>query len=346
MTYGVEKQLTPNGFSRTGFFFNGWNTKADGSGSSYGNMASVKFIPGASDGGIVTLYAQWHSNTPSPSKYTVKFNGNGNTGGTMSDQSMTSGVSTTLNANKFTRTGYVFICWNTKADGSGESYFDEQSVSSLTTTDGGIVTLYAQWYSSQFTVVFNGNGNTNGTMSNQSITFGEATTLNANAFSKTNYVFKCWNTKADGSGESYADKQSVSGLAFAGETVTLYAQWNYAPYPTSNVQVIATYGGNLSDKFGVQVYQNGAYSDGCSPGSYKMNVSNSWESSKTWKVGDFLEIRVYVDAKFTFDSFYTNTDKSHVDYLGSMKDGEWNIFYFTYTVGGDISSPAIGITVK
>ena len=86
-----------------------------------------------------TYYAYFKAN-----QYTVKFDANGGTG-SMSDQSHTYSVSQALTANAFTRTGYTFEGWNTQADGTGTSYTDKQSVSNLSSTDGGSVTLYAQW---------------------------------------------------------------------------------------------------------------------------------------------------------------------------------------------------------
>lgn len=49
--------LTVNAYKKTGYSFNGWNTKADGSGKAYTNKASVKNLAAA--GGSITLYAQW-----------------------------------------------------------------------------------------------------------------------------------------------------------------------------------------------------------------------------------------------------------------------------------------------
>ena len=58
-TYGTSEALTSNAFSKgTAYAFNGWNTKADGSGTSYTNGQSVKNLTSTS-GGTVTLYAQW-----------------------------------------------------------------------------------------------------------------------------------------------------------------------------------------------------------------------------------------------------------------------------------------------
>ena len=57
-TYDVAKNLTPNGFTKTGWVFAGWNTMADGSGTAYADQTSVKNLVSAADG-TITLYAQW-----------------------------------------------------------------------------------------------------------------------------------------------------------------------------------------------------------------------------------------------------------------------------------------------
>ena len=54
--------------------------------------------------------------------------------------------------------------------------------------------------------------------------------LNENKFSRVGYTFKGWNTKKDGSGASYTDKQSVLDLTQNVETITLYALWEANTY--------------------------------------------------------------------------------------------------------------------
>ena len=71
----------------------------------------------------------------------VYFDANGGTG-MMNAQRFGINSSQTLTANAFTRANHNFAGWNTKADGSGTSYTDEQSVAFAT---GGEITLYAQW---------------------------------------------------------------------------------------------------------------------------------------------------------------------------------------------------------
>ncbi len=58
-TYGAaSKALTTNTFTRTGYYFLGWNSNADGSGTKYYDGKSVQNLTSVA-GGIVTLYAQW-----------------------------------------------------------------------------------------------------------------------------------------------------------------------------------------------------------------------------------------------------------------------------------------------
>jgi uncharacterized repeat protein (TIGR02543 family) len=220
MTYDTASNLTANAYKRTGYTFAGWNTKADGSGTTYKNKASVQNLT-STDGKTVKLYAQWTVNT-----YKIKYDGNGATSGTMSSSTKTYGKTSALKANAFTRTGYTFAGWNTKADGSGTAYADQASVKNLTKTNGKTVTLYAQWTANTYKVKFNGNGSTSGSMKSKTMTYDTAYTLTANAYKRTGYTFAGWNTKADGSGTTYKNKASVQNLTSTnGKSVTLYAQW-------------------------------------------------------------------------------------------------------------------------
>ncbi|MEE1066246.1 MAG: InlB B-repeat-containing protein [Acutalibacteraceae bacterium] len=225
MTYDVAKNLTANGFTKSGYHFSGWNTKADGTGTSYYNKQSVRNLT-STHGATITLYAQWDTNS-----YTIAFDGNGNTGGNTSSMTMKFDVAKNLNKNGYTITGYTFSKWNTKANGSGTNYTNQQSVKNLTTVNGGTFYLYAQWTPNTYTIKFNGNGATSGSTAQMSMTYDVAKNLTANGFKKTGYVFDGWNTNSSGTGTNYTDKQSVKNLTSTnGGTVTLYAKWKPITY--------------------------------------------------------------------------------------------------------------------
>ncbi len=199
--------------TKTGYTFNGWYTDED---------CTVPF-----DGvvtGNATVYAGF-----TPNNYSIKFNGNGNTGGTMPNLSMTYDTAKALTSNAFSRTGYTFQGWSTTSGGTA-TYTNGQSVSNLTATANGTVNLYAVWQANSYSIKFNGNGNTGGTMSNLSMTYDASKNLTANAFTRTGYEFLGWATSASGEVE-YTNSESVKNLtATANGTVNLYAVWKELDY--------------------------------------------------------------------------------------------------------------------
>ncbi len=72
-----------------------------------------------------------------------------------------------------------------------------------------------------------------GTMPQQVITFGSTTELNENAYVKNGYTFVEWNTKSDGTGVVFTDKQEVSYQDLVdtyGFNLDIYAQWKQNEY--------------------------------------------------------------------------------------------------------------------
>ncbi|MBQ3709405.1 MAG: InlB B-repeat-containing protein [Bacteroidales bacterium] len=119
---------------RTGYTFAGWNTKANGSGTTYTAGATFTI------NGTTTLYAKW-----APITYTVRFHKNHDDAtGTMSDLTLTYDVAQPLTTNAFIRNGYALVGWSTIANGT-VAYTDGQSVSNLATEQNVVVNLYAQW---------------------------------------------------------------------------------------------------------------------------------------------------------------------------------------------------------
>ena len=79
----------------------------------------------------------------------------------------------------------------------------------------------------EITITFDPNNGT-GSMEAMNVNPGVNNMLTANTFTRENYTFTGWNTKADGTGKDYADGESVS---FDADT-TLYAQWTQNPVIT------------------------------------------------------------------------------------------------------------------
>jgi len=199
---------------KTGYRFIDWNTAADGSGTNYDE--SDTFLMPATD---VTLYAQWAA------EYALTYDGNGNTGGTAtvdpSSPYLEGDTVTVLGYSDLEKTGNLFTGWNTASDGSGTSY----AIDDTFAMPAEAVTLYAQW-ALYYTVTYDGNENTGGTVptdSTQYLDAAEVTVLaNTGSLVKTDFVFKGWNTAANGTGTHY---DPADTFAIAAANVTLYAEW-------------------------------------------------------------------------------------------------------------------------
>ena len=182
-TYGSACTAATQGtMLKTNSVFGGWNTNTGGTGTNYSSGGSIKNI---STGSNVTLYAKWttctacsagtgatctlsvsnntctyttacktgyntlaNSGKYNPSctanTYTVAYNANGGSGTTASS-SHTYDEPKALTSNGFTNGVKKFMGWSTSSTATSATYTNGQSVSNLTSTNGGTVTLYAVW---------------------------------------------------------------------------------------------------------------------------------------------------------------------------------------------------------
>ena len=193
-----------------GYRFDGWYTAPNG-GNKYDFNTPLT--------GNVTVYAHWIGNG-----YTVRFTGNGATGGNTPDQAFQYNIGQNLHRNGFTRDGYTFTGWK-RADNQ-QAYGDGQWVTNLTTQPDGIVTMVAQWSANEAHIRYNPNppaGKTtggNGTPNWDGHT-GDTPAIGGNGWTIDGYTFAGWTTSPDGGGTKYAPGASWT----ANGTLTLYAQW-------------------------------------------------------------------------------------------------------------------------
>lgn len=212
LVWGTSKGLRINAFTKPGYTFQGWATSPSGS-AQYTNGANITMGTGN-----ITLYAKW-----SPATYTVEYNGNGSNGGSTASSVHTYDVAKALTLNGFTRTGYTFSGWATSPTG-GVVYSNGQSI--LNIEAGGMTILYAVWAPNHYNITYNGSGSTAGSTANSSHTYGVASNLTANGFSKTGNSFLGWSTVSGAATVSYADAQSVINISTnPGAVITFYAVW-------------------------------------------------------------------------------------------------------------------------
>lgn len=193
-----------------GYRFDGWYTAPNG-GNKYDFNTPLT--------NNVTVYAHWIGNG-----YTVRFTGNGATGGGTPDQAFQYNIGQNLHRNGFVRDGYTFTGWK-RADNQ-QAYGDGQWVTNLTTQPNGIVTMVAQWSANEAHIRYNPNppaGKTTGGQGtpNWDGHTGDTPAIGGNGWTIDGYTFAGWATNADGSGARYAPGARWT----ANGTLTLYAQW-------------------------------------------------------------------------------------------------------------------------
>lgn len=179
--------------TRHGYNFVRWNTKADGTGTSYEVKGNYNHDQ---NGGTVTLYAIW-----TPWVHTVHYDANGGDQNSVpNDQKKTYGQSMNVATKVPTRNEYKFLGWTTGKDGSGtfynpgDAYYHDQN--------GQTVTLYAKWIQ-LYTVKYDGTQpaikgvTVTGSVANQTQGQDESVNLRTNNFKNNSGIYKDWSVGKD-----------------------------------------------------------------------------------------------------------------------------------------------------
>ncbi len=156
----------------------------------------------------------------------ISFNQQSGTGGATSVTAMRG--DTLVSVSVPTRLGYVFAGYYTSENGQGTKIYNANGTPAVTASPfTANTTLYARWTPITYTVQYLANGGSGSTASS-SHTYGVASNLTANAFSRAGYTFAGWATSSSGA-VAYADGASVTGLTTTnGAMVNLYAVWQLA----------------------------------------------------------------------------------------------------------------------
>ena len=201
----------------------------------------------------VTFTAVWKDMTPAPETYTVTFDANGATGGSVPEAMAgnLSGAQIDLPANTgdLTREGYTYAGWSETSGGA--------AINGKYTVTGD-VTLYAVWTAKQFTVVldYNYEDAEDGAVS---VTFGSTFGAASGWIEtpvRTGYEFLGWFENADGTGTRYAGSTQITAELAQG--FTLYAKWERTTYAVTFDANGGTVGGAETKE--IRVEENGTVS--------------------------------------------------------------------------------------
>lgn len=314
------------GFKKTGYTFNGWNTKTDGTGEDWTGRIGKPFNWNYAHD--VKLYAQWKpneyvivfdKNKPDPenkaqnNKYVLASN---DVKGTMNNQPMTYDKNKNLDENKYKLTGWTFTGWNTKADGSGTPYENKASIKNLTSENNATVILYAQWRQNTYTVEYhakyptgvNHDSKINGTMPTTDFKYDDPKkALEKNKYTLEGWTFNGWD-EYEPKKTSYDDEELVSNLTEKDKgKVIIYTRWKDDTAPDKNETYL-----QVTDRNGQTVYSDKAYAKDRNKGTlytYKNDVSvknvSPWTDS--WDT-QWLNNPVYIN-------LYSHDKSSGIDRL-------------------------------
>jgi hypothetical protein len=208
----VTIQSNSGSLSKVGNILTGWNSVANGTGTSYAlGQVNSTFSTNT------TLFAQWSAAT-----YTILYSGNTNTSGSVpSSQSYIYGGSAlTLsnNPSPLAKTNYLFSGWNTAPDGSGTTY----ASGATNTTFTQDTVLFARWLINATLSIPQSSGATYRTTNTLTLTIG-----------------------APGKYTFYASGKRIPGcINMTGNPPTLICYWKPSMHGQINISVIGKVGGS------------------------------------------------------------------------------------------------------
>jgi|GEM_PF-5247125 len=265
------------GLFRGGYYFAGWNTAANGSGTTYhaGNKVTLA-IDSEGRSVPIELYAMWTAGTITHTvSYAVK-SSYAYTGSLPAGTAYGEGTMVTAPECTAVVAGYYFGGWSTEPYG-GVAYVPGDRFMMKT----GNVTLYAVYFSNPvYRVFYNANHSTGGYANNVGTSYNVGSTVTAiypgTMTGPSDCYFAGWSTTADGSGTTY---QAGDTFTMGSSNITLYAKWSL--YPEF---LIVTYNGCGNDGGTVPTDFKG-YQAGNTAQLAVVNLWNSGASAKISKTG-------------------------------------------------------------
>lgn len=214
-----------------------------------------------------------------------------------------------------TKAGYVFIEWNTQADGSGDAF-------TATTPVTASITVYAQWEQvpeGQFVVTFNKNGGTKEATPRTKAGGAAGVGVLPTPPTKPGYIFSNWNTKADDSGALFNATTAVT------ENITVYAQWDQAP----EGRFVVIFDKNGGDTEAMPPQKAGGESGVVLPGINPTKagyIFDSWNTKPDGSGAEFIrttpvtaDITVYAQWKKGFIITFNNNSQEATSPVPSFK---------------------------
>lgn len=297
--------------TRTNFTFAGWNTLANGTGTSYPAGSGSLTL-----NSNTTLFAKWEA--------TITYNANGAAGSPPDSQTSVAGPIALRNSvNTLTYDGFTFIGWNTQANGLGDPY-DLGATYNLQ----GDVTLYATWQdNSSVRITYNGLGYTGGTLpSIVQVAPGTDTATATTDITKNGLTFGGWSTSS-----SYTDSITPGTSIRVDANITLYAIWNASiSYDPNN--------GSGSSPSPSTVKENGSHTTESNPYTRSGYTFSGWNTAAGGSGTSYNALATFtVTQTITLYAQWTANTYT-ITYDGNGGSGTTSPATFTYGNTATISS--------
>ena len=276
--YSTDITLSSTKPTRKNYVFASWNTKSDGSGTSYSPGATY------SNNDSITLYAMWTVNG-----YSINYNLNGGTKGIDAPTSGESG--SIVSVSNPTKTGYTFTGWTVSGTGA--------SISGTSLTIGSSdITLTANWKANKVYINFDVNGGTiaastgsntwsvdsdgiiyhDGTKYAQSINYDESLTSDGLAnYNNSSYIYITKSGYSIPDGEEWICKSGCITENKVYNQNTVYKATDFCDATNGNCTVILKANWNIST-YTISYNLNG--------GAKGSNAPTSGESGSTVSVSN------------------------------------------------------------
>lgn len=228
--WDADNLLPASDPTRTGYKFVGWEVYDGGAITLV--SGTDKYSALATDDSVMTLVlqAQWENE-----KYQVKYDTNGGTPSAITTKlDVEWGDADLLPIEEVTRAGYIFDGWKVSEGGSPVKVTPTSIYGKLATNDATkSITLEAQWKQVYYTVTYDVNGGSPGTIAPLvKVTWNQTNLLPASSPTKTGSTFVKWTVIEGGPMGDATAADSYSALATDDGTLTLrlQAQWSENTY--------------------------------------------------------------------------------------------------------------------
>ncbi len=257
-----------------GYTLIGWKTASDLSGENY-----TFGLPVNSD---LTLYADWAANS-----YQIVYRANADDAiGEMPNTVATFDENTMLAKNTFSRAGYEFTGWNTKADGTGTKYVENYEFTPYDFAND--TTLFVQWKINHYLISFD-NGCTDEEAcsdkpADQTVQYNDSATEPSSEPTRSGYIFKGWQVCA--TDNSYTGENAFYNFAdVVTDAIQLCAVWN----PEYSVKFVDGDGNVIRE----ETVENGHAAIAPEPSARLNYTFRGWDKTFDKITGDLVVVAIY-----------------------------------------------------